>query len=129
MTLRFYQWGDFYDGNRTEWFIRSTFQLNNHISLRTDFTQNYIDLPEGSFTVNEFGARVEMSISPNLFGAFFGQWNNSDQIALINFRINWIPTPGTNFYFVIDQSIDMHSGDWKMTDTTVLSKLIWRFVL
>ncbi len=125
----FYQWGDFYNGDRTEWFIRSTLQLNKHISLKLDYTQNYIHLPAGSFTINEFGGRVDMAITPDLFGAIFGQWNDEDGVALINFRINWIPTPGTNFYFVIDQSVDTRGKCWSFTNTTVLSKLIWRFVL
>ncbi len=125
----FYQWGDFYNGKRTEWFLRSTFQLNKHISISSDFTQNFVDLPGGSFTVNEFGGRLNMAINPDLFGSLFGQWNNDDKEILLNFRMNWIPTPGTDFYFVIDQAVDTRGSHWRGTNTTVLSKLIWRFVL
>ncbi|HGY56978.1 MAG TPA: hypothetical protein ENK44_14820 [Caldithrix abyssi] len=125
----FYQWGDFYDGTRTEWFIRSTVQLNKHLSFKLDYTQNFIHLPAGSFAVNEFGGRMDMAITPDLFGAVFGQWNDEEETALINFRINWIPTPGTNFYFVVDQAIDTRRHTIKLTDTTILTKLIWRFVL
>ncbi|MFV1977598.1 MAG: DUF5916 domain-containing protein, partial [Candidatus Scalindua sp.] len=102
----FVNWGDFYTGKRTEWFIRSTFQLNKNISISSDFTQNYITLPQGTFTVNEFGGRIDLAISPDLFGSVFGQWNNDTDEVLLNFRVNWIPKPGTNFYFVINQSFD-----------------------
>ena len=125
----FVNWGDFYTGKRTEWFIRSTFQINKNISISSDFTQNYITLPQGSFTVNEFGGRVDLAISPDLFGSVFGQWNNEDDEVLLNFRVNWIPTPGTNFFFVVNQSFNTESAGWHSTNTTVLTKLIWRFVL
>jgi len=125
----FVNWGDFYTGKRTEWFVRSVFQINKNISVSSNFTQNYITLPQGSFTVNEFGGRVDLAISPDLFGSVFGQWNNDDDEVLLNFRVNWIPTPGTNFYFVINQSFDTKDTGWKSTNTTVLTKLIWRFVL
>ncbi|NOZ73830.1 MAG: carbohydrate binding family 9 domain-containing protein [FCB group bacterium] len=125
----FYQWGEFYNGKRTEWSLRSTFQLNKHINIRSDYTQNTISLPGGDFTVNEFGGRVELAVSPDLFGSVFGQWNTDDQVVLLNFRINWIPTPGANCYFVINQTLDAHNSHWEVTNTTALAKIIWRFVL
>ena len=125
----FVNWGDFYTGKRTEWFIRSTFQINKNINISSDFTQNYITLPQGTFTVNEFGGRIDLAINPDLFGTVSGQWNNDDDEVVLNFRVNCIPTPGTNFYFVVNQSFNTEDAGWQSTDTTVLTKLIWRFVL
>ncbi len=125
----FTQWGDFYSGTRTEYAVGATFQINSNISIRSDFTHNLITLPQGSFTVNEFGGRINLAISPDLFGSVFGQWNNDEDEIILNFRVNWIPEPGTNFYFVINQSYDTSGHSWRSTDTTVLTKLIWRFVL
>ena len=125
----FVNWGDFYTGKRTEWFVRSVFQINKNINISSDFTQNYITLPQGSFIVNEFGGRINIALSPDLFGSIFGQWNNDDDEVLLNFRVNWIPTPGTNFYFVVNQAFDTQISGWHSTNTTVLTKLIWRFVL
>jgi len=125
----FYQWGDFYNGQRNEWSLRSTFQLNKHVSFGSDFTRNHISLPGDSFTVNELGGRMDIAISPDLFGSVFGQWNDDEQVVLLNFRVNWIPTPGTNFYFVVDQAFTSKNNHWEATNTTVLSKFVWRFVL
>ena len=125
----FYQWGDYYNGKSTEWFIEGTAKLNNHISISSDFTQNRITLPTGNFTVNEFGGRANLAISPDLFGSIYVQWNNDDQLMLVNFRVNWIPTPGTDFYVVINQNVDTHSSHLNVTHTTVLTKFIWRFVM
>lgn len=122
-------WGDFYTGKRTELYLGTTFQINRNISIRSSIAQNYIRLPEGTFTVYEVGGRLNLAISPDLFGSVFGQWNNDDNEVLLNFRVNWIPTPGTNFFFVVNQEFDTNGGAWSSTNTTVLTKLIWRFVL
>ena len=125
----FINWGDFYNGKRTEWFIRSALKMNKHLNLSFDYTQNIIKLPEGNFTVNELGSRVEIAVSPDLFGSVFGQWNSDDNEVLLNFRVNWIPKIGTNFFFVVNQAFDTRGHRWRSSDTSVLSKLVWRFVL
>jgi len=125
----FYQWGDFYDGRRTEWLLAGTLRLNEHVSISPDFIRNQIDLSSGRFTVDELGGRLDLAVNPDLFGSIFGQWNNDDDTVLLNFRVNWIPTPGTNLYFVVNRSIDTHGSRWETTETTVLTKFVWRFVL
>ncbi|NOX18344.1 MAG: carbohydrate binding family 9 domain-containing protein [Chlorobi bacterium] len=125
----FYQWGDFYTGKRTEWALESVFQINKYVNIRASYSHNFIDLYQGTFVVNEFGGRIDLAISPDLFGSVFGQWNNDDNEVLLNFRINWIPEPGTNFYFVVNQGFDTLNSGWHSTNTTVLTKLVWRFVL
>ncbi len=125
----FSQWGNFYNGKSAEWAIESIYQVNRHISIRASYSHNNINLPEGIFSVNEFGGRINLAISPDLFGSVFGQWNNDDDEAILNFRVNWIPTPGTNLYFVVNQSFDTKDTGWHSTNTAVLTKMVWRFVL
>ncbi len=125
----FYQWGDYYNGKSTEFAVESVLQISRNINIQASYSRNNISLPEGSFSVNEFGGRVNLAISPDLFGSVYGQWNNEDDEVLLNFRVNWIPEPGTNFYFVVNQSFDTMDSGWRSTNTTVLTKIVWRFVL
>lgn len=125
----FYQWGDYYSGKRVEWFIRSVAKFNRHVSVSYNYARNIIDLPEGHFTVNEFGSRLDVAVSPDLYGSLFAQWNSEENLILLNFRMNWIPKLGSNFFFVVNQSIDTQGHTLKLTNTTVMSKLVWRFVL
>ena len=122
------RWGGFYNGTRTEWSQELTWQPGPHFRISGDYTLNKITLPEGSFMVHEVGGRINTAINPNLFGSLFGQWNNEDKEVLVNFRVNWIPKPGTNFYFVVNQYYETANG-LKVKTTTVQAKLIWRFVL
>lgn len=48
---------------------------------------------------------------------------------LLNYRINWIPKIGSFFYFVINQNISTEGDKLKLTRTTVLAKLVWRFAI
>jgi hypothetical protein len=122
-------WGGFYNGTRTEWQGQLNWQANRHIRFSGDYTVNDIVLPEGAFVVHEVGGRVNLAINPDLFGSLVGQWNNEDKEILLNFRVNWIPKPGTNFYFVVNQLYDTSGSHWEVKNTTVQAKLIWRFVL
>jgi hypothetical protein len=122
-------WGDFYDGTRSELGASVIWRMSKHLGLSADYQHNDVNLPAGSFKVDEVGGRADFAFSPRLFGALFGQWNSDDEQILLNFRINWIPQPGTDFFFVINQSVDTPHSTWRAANTTVLSKFVWRFVL
>ena len=122
-------WGGFFDGSRTELEARLVWRPSKYLSLSTDYQRNRISLPAGSFQVEEIGGRADFAFSPSLFGAVFGQWNSEDHEVLLNLRINWIPRPGTDLFFVINQGADTHLSPWLSTGTTVATKLVWRFTL
>jgi hypothetical protein len=48
---------------------------------------------------------------------------------LLNYRINWMPKVGSFFYFVINQNINTNDNKFKLTKTSILVKLLWRFAV
>ena len=120
-------WAGFYDGTRTGVEGSITWRTGKHLSLSADLQRNWVSLPQGSFDVTELGGRANFAFSPKLFGSVFGQWNDEDNEALFNFRINWIPKPGTDFFFVMTQGADTWQSRWVSKGTTMVSKLVWRF--
>ncbi len=122
-------WGGFYTGRRTAVEIFPTYNINKHWNLSGNWLRNYVNLTEGQFVTDEFGARIMYAYNPKLNTSLFGQWNTEDEEALLNFRINWIPKIGTDFYFVINQSISTRNNEIIIERTTILGKLIWRFVI
>jgi hypothetical protein len=74
-------------------------------------------------------SRLQYAITPDLFGNLFTQWNNQDNLIITNFRLHWIPVLGADFYFIVNQRFDTQGGDLHVEKTTVIGKLIWRFVL
>jgi len=99
------------------------------VNISANYQKQKIFLPEGNFVVHELGSRINFAVNPNLFGSMFAQWNNEEQEMLMNFRVNWIPTPGTNLYFVVNQGYDTQQHKFDNKYTTIQVKLIWRFVM
>ena len=122
-------WGDFYNGGRTTWAGEIVWRLNKHVSLSFDQQINRINLPGNKFHIRERGGRLDFALNPKLFGALFAQWNNEDEEMLLNFRVNWIPKPGADFYLVINQAVDTAREKWLVSKTTFLTKLVWHFPL
>lgn len=122
-------WGEFYDGqsvqSRTELLWRSSRYLN--IALR--YEQNAVDLPVGRFQTQLIGTRLAYALNPNLFGSLLSQWNSAQNEFNLNFRLQFIPKIGTDFFLIVNQVYDTRTGTLDPTRGTVLGKLIWRFVV
>ncbi len=121
--------GGFYTGKRTSLSTGLTFNISKHWGLYTLWGRNYVNLPEGHFITDEVASRIQYAYNPKLNTSLFGQWNTEGQDILLNFRINWIPKIGTDFYFVVNQSISTIDHKFTIERTTVIGKLIWRFVV
>lgn len=124
-----YEKGSFYTGSRSNIEMYLNLSINRHLSLSADWSRNNLDMPEGYFKVNEFGGRINYAFNPKLNTSLFAQWNNEDKEVVLNGRINWIPKIGSFFYFVVNQHIDTANNSFKLTRTTILAKLIWRFAV
>lgn len=125
----FVNWGGFYNGKQTVFAGELSWQPNRFMKISADFQQHQISLGTGHFVVNEMGSRIDFALNPNLFGSAFAQWNNEEEEILVNFRVNWIPKPGANVYFVVNQGYDTQNKKLDSKYTTVQLKLIWRLVL
>ena len=120
--------GDFYTGRRQRYGLYAYFNFNKHLNIGFDWQKNYLQLPQRSFTTDELGGRIDFAFNPKLQTGLFTQWNNKDKIVVLNYRINWIPKIGSYFYFVINQEFNTDKG-MSLERTTIIAKLIWRFVI
>ncbi|MCX2679396.1 DUF5916 domain-containing protein [Galbibacter sp. EGI 63066] len=122
-------WGDFLDGNSTESQYELSWRASRYFKIGANYERNWISLPQGNFNTSLVGSRVEYAVNPNLFGSLFSQWNSEDEEAILNFRLQWIPIIGADFFFIVNQAYDTKGGAWTLERTTILGKLIWRFVI
>lgn len=118
--------GDFYVGQRMFFSTSLSWKLNKYVSVSGDYEWNRISFSGREFSVEEVGGRIDFATSPVLFGALVGQWNSEDSEVILNFRINWIPKPGTDLFLVINQLAATEESRWTALRTTALSKLVWR---
>jgi hypothetical protein len=57
---------------------------------------------------------------------FYGQWNDQENTALLNFRLGWIPVVGSDFYIAFNQRLST-LDDISFGEFSILAKIIWRF--
>jgi hypothetical protein len=123
-----FSWGEFYDGSSTEWEAGLMWKLSRRFSASADYARTNVRLAAGSFAIDEVVARLNLSLTPRLYGSVFGQWNNDDDEILFNFRVTWIPKPGAYFYFVFNQFGDtLDPRGWRMNKTVAMVKFVWYF--
>jgi len=119
--------GGYYTAQRYQNDFYLRLNINKHLNLSLDYEWNKLQFEQGQFTTHETGGRIEYAFNPKLNTGLYGQWNNENEEFLLNFRVNWIPKIGSDFYLAINQKIDMSNSRYKFKDFAILSKLVWRF--
>ncbi len=102
--------------------------VNKHLSLNADYRHNIISLADGAFKTNEPCARIRYDFSTMVNSSVFTQWNNEQHELNFNYRFNWQPNIGSNFFVVVNHLISTKNVI-KTKDIAVLIKLVWLFVL
>ncbi|MCH8556066.1 MAG: hypothetical protein LAT76_12970, partial [Schleiferiaceae bacterium] len=121
--------GQFFEGTRTEQYYETRIRASKYLSISAVVEQNDVQLPQGSFTTTLFGNRLEYAFNPNLFGLVFTQWNNDQELLILNYRLQWIPIIGADFFLIINHVVKTGNTEWVPQQTAVIGKLIWRFAI
>ena len=120
--------GNYYNGTRKDLFGEVVWVVNKHLSLNADYRHNIISLADDAFKTNEIGARIRYDFSTMVNSSVFTQWNNEQHELNFNYRFNWQPNIGSNFFVVVNHLISTKNVI-KTKDIAVLIKLVWLFVL
>jgi len=121
--------GEFYTGRRNELEADLTWNANKHLNLSGSWAKNYLYMPEGDAIATEISGRISYAYSPKLNSGIFGQWNSEDEEIMLNFRFNWIPKIGSDFYFIVNQELSTKEDRLNVEGTTVMAKFVWRFAI
>lgn len=126
---------DFYQGEVRRAYLQTTLKPNGHISVSASYQLNQIvNLPTAYFTdrqprpvyVNLFRGRLDYSFTTALFAKLFAQWNTESDVVSANLLINYIYRPGSDFYFVFNQTYDTDSTTKTvLLDSTVVAKMTY----
>ena len=115
--------GNFYNGERNGFDIEASFKPNGRFNLESQYRFNRITLPDDSFDVNSFSARVNYSFSTTLFAKLFAQWNSDSDVISTNFLLNYIYRPGSDFFLVFNQTYDR--SETELVDSTFVAKMTY----
>ena len=126
---------DFYEGEVRRAYVQTTVKPNGHISVSAQYQFNQVvDLPTAYFTdgnprpvyINLFRGRIDYSFTTGLFAKLFAQWNADSNVVSTNFLINYIYRPGSDFYFVFNQTYDTNgTTKSRLLDSTVVGKVTY----
>jgi len=114
--------GDFYNGSRVGARLRGSIRPNTRLGFEPMFEHNRISLPDGDVTANLLIGRITYSHSPTMYARLFTQWSDDRDILAANLLLNWIYAPGSDLYFVVNQTYDTSDGT-EVIETTALAKL------
>ena len=124
--------GDFYNGTRRGFDIRLDLRFTGRFSFEPRYEFNRVTLPQQeapdkttSFDTNVFGGRIGYSFSTDLFTKIFVQWNSDRNLVTTNFLVNYIYSPGSDFYFVFNQTYGTDSITSGLLDTTLVGKVTY----
>ena len=118
-------WGDFYSGSSLSPYVGAGWSITKSFSLNGNWHRNIIAINNSKLTTDEVGGSVSYSFNPKLFSNIYAQWNNEENLVVLNYRVNWIPKIGSNVYFVINQLVSTEGGKFRNTDLAILAKFVW----
>ncbi len=123
--------GEFWGGERTGIATGFTLITGPHLTLGAHVDRSNISLPatDGDFTATLLGLNVDGAISRKLFASALVQWDDSSKELQANIRVDWIHTPGSDLFIVLDTGY-LTDGDLdprleRWTRRTGVVKLTW----
>ena len=123
-TTTGFELGSFYNGQIRKFHVDASLKPSGRISLYANYQFNRVNLPTDVFDANLFSGRFNYSFSTSLFAKIFAQWNTETDLVSTNFLINYIYRPGSDFYFVFNQTYDTDkTTKAKLLDSTVVIKM------
>ena len=96
--------GSFYEGERTELGGELQWTTGPHLTLIGTVDRNEIALPleDGDFGTTALGLTLKGAVSRRLFANALVQWDDISQTLQANVRVDWIHTPGSDLFIVLD---------------------------
>ena len=92
--------------NRTDMRATAGYRQSKHLTLGGGLSRNSVDLPidNGNFSAITASLDILASVSRKLFAKALIQTDNFSRDINANIRIDWIHTPGSDLFLVINTS-------------------------
>ena len=123
--------GSFWGGDRSQVRTGVSLKTGPHLTIGAQVSRNQVSLPvpDGEFTTTLVGVNIQGAVSRKLFAGALVQWDNLSKELQANIRVDWIHTPGSDLFLVLDtgyitdDTLDPRLDPW--TRRTAVAKLTW----
>jgi hypothetical protein len=116
---------EFFGGNRTSVGTGLSLRPSAHLGVETRYSFNHVDLPAGSFSASILSSRLDYTLTTDLFAKLFAQWNSDSEVVAINFLLNFIYMPGSDFFLAFNQTYDYSGVTTELVDSAVVAKVTY----
>jgi hypothetical protein len=96
--------GESWSGTRTELGGGFVWIASKHLTIDSDVSWNDVSLPvpDGDFSTTLLSTRLEAALNRRLFAYALVQWDDVSNTLQSNIRVDWIHTPGSDLFVVLD---------------------------
>lgn len=96
--------GEFWNGTRTDYSMSASWKTGPYLTLSPSFSRRQINIPveDGKFSADIFSLNVLGALSRKIFANALVQWDNISEELQANIRIDWIHTPGSDLFIVLN---------------------------
>ncbi len=114
-----------YDGDITT--IGGTVRLipNANVSAVVGYRHNRIDLPNGSLDADIGSVRLAVALTTQFTVDALLQYNQADDALSANIRFNFIHTPGSDLFLVINEQRGMSDSIWDLNTRSTVAKITY----
>jgi hypothetical protein len=97
-------YGDFWSGTRSTLGAGVVWKANRYLTLDNGVSWNGVSLPvpDGDFSTTLLSTRIEAALNRQLFAYALVQWDDVSNTLQSNIRVDWIHTPGSDLFLVLD---------------------------
>jgi hypothetical protein len=122
-------WGDFYDGNRTDIEVKAGMKIGIPFFVGMEFEQNRVKLSRGSFTTNIYRIKADVYFSPDITLTNFVQYDNLSDAWGWQSRFQWILKPGNEIHFVWNSlvMVSLERNEYQISENSALLKVNYNF--
>ncbi|MFN4300315.1 MAG: DUF5916 domain-containing protein [Thermaurantimonas sp.] len=125
-----YSFGQLFDGHSNDVSMDINVRSSRFIQFTLLNSYSRAIFQQSSFEVLLTSFRIRYAFNPNTFGFILAQYNSATHEYLLNYRLQWIPFPGADFFFIANQTLRPVAERGLITASiNVMGKLIWRFVI
>jgi len=108
------RWEEFWGGDRFSTTFNPNFIISDKLSIRIEYEFDDISLPQGQLTTHLVNSIFRYNLSNVWLTTTTLQFDSSEDLYNLNFRLNYIYRPGDDVFLVFNRTSDNVRTDWSV---------------
>ena len=119
--------GGFYSGTLHQIEVEAAWKPSGTFAAEVYAERNIGRLPQGDFTTDLFGGRLQLNVSPDLTISSVAQWDNDTRTLGTNTRLRWTFDPVGDLFVVYNHNLADRPGGLGFDGNALLAKVQYAF--